>query len=102
VPYQIPAQVSGPPTIANAPRQVLPRLLTLKMRRSAGVSLLWVPPYSQASHQMSNLESGSCFDLPWVSTIGVGPNGRTVSGVTYRFGINELNSTPWVLENKSS
>jgi len=51
---------------------------------------------------MSNLESGSCFDLPWVSTIGVGPNGRTVSGVTYRFGRNELNSTPSVLENKSS
>jgi len=49
-----------------------------------------------------NLESGSCFDLPWVSTIGVGPNGRTVAGVTYRFGRNELNSTPSVLENKSS
>ncbi|TKY60853.1 Ninja protein [Spatholobus suberectus] len=27
---------------------------------------------------------GSCPKLPWVSTSGSGPNGRTISGVTYR------------------
>uniref|UniRef100_J3M9M9 Ninja-family protein n=2 Tax=Oryza brachyantha TaxID=4533 RepID=J3M9M9_ORYBR len=34
--------------------------------------------------------SGSCPDLPWVSTTGTGPNGRTISGVTYKFGRNEV------------
>ncbi|KAJ1699072.1 hypothetical protein LUZ63_007584 [Rhynchospora breviuscula] len=30
--------------------------------------------------------SGSCPDLPWVTTTGSGPNGKTISGVTYRYG----------------
>jgi Tify domain binding domain len=30
--------------------------------------------------------SGSSADLPWVTTTGLGPNGKTISGVTYRFG----------------
>ncbi|KAM3300008.1 hypothetical protein ACQJBY_041165 [Aegilops geniculata] len=34
--------------------------------------------------------SGSYPDLPWVSTTGAGPNGRTISGVTYNFGRNEV------------
>jgi hypothetical protein len=34
--------------------------------------------------------SGSYPDLPWVSTTGSGPNGRTISGVTYNFGKNEV------------
>ncbi|CAN6327317.1 unnamed protein product [Urochloa humidicola] len=34
--------------------------------------------------------SGSYPDLPWVSTTGTGPNGRTISGVTYKFGRNEV------------
>lgn len=34
--------------------------------------------------------SGSYPDLPWVSTTGPGPNGRTISGVTYKFGRNEV------------
>lgn len=34
--------------------------------------------------------SGSYPDLPWVSTTGTGPNGRTISGVTYNFGKNEV------------
>ncbi|KAF5207486.1 Ninja-family protein [Thalictrum thalictroides] len=34
--------------------------------------------------------SGSCPDLPWVSTTGTGPNGRTISGVTYRFDKNQV------------
>ncbi|KAI5020193.1 protein NINJA homolog 1 [Hordeum vulgare subsp. vulgare] len=34
--------------------------------------------------------SGSYPDLPWVSTTGSGPNGRTISGVTYNFGRNEV------------
>lgn len=34
--------------------------------------------------------SGSYPDLPWVSTVGAGPNGRTISGVTYKFGRNEV------------
>ncbi|XBI89039.1 hypothetical protein VPH35_026918 [Triticum aestivum] len=34
--------------------------------------------------------SGSYPDLPWVSTTGIGPNGRTISGVTYNFGKNEV------------
>lgn len=29
--------------------------------------------------------TGSCPDLPWVSTTGIGPNGKTVCGVLYRF-----------------
>ncbi|KAL5202069.1 hypothetical protein ABZP36_013021 [Zizania latifolia] len=34
--------------------------------------------------------SGSYPDLPWVSTTGTGPNGRSISGVTYTFGRNEV------------
>lgn len=30
--------------------------------------------------------SGACPDLPWVTTTGSGPNAKTISGVTYRFG----------------
>ncbi|KAG9449182.1 hypothetical protein H6P81_009147 [Aristolochia fimbriata] len=33
---------------------------------------------------------GSCPDLPWVSTTGTGPHGKTISGVTYRFGKNMI------------
>ncbi|KAF9612778.1 hypothetical protein IFM89_003788 [Coptis chinensis] len=34
--------------------------------------------------------SGSYPDLPWVSTTGSGPNGRTISGVTYRYEKNQI------------
>ncbi|KAI9128545.1 hypothetical protein K1719_000028 [Acacia pycnantha] len=34
--------------------------------------------------------SGSCPNLPWVSTTGSGPNGRTISGVTYRYSANQI------------
>ncbi|XP_050363280.1 ninja-family protein mc410 [Argentina anserina] len=34
--------------------------------------------------------SGSCPNLPWVSTKGPGPNGRTISGVTYRYSANQI------------
>lgn len=34
--------------------------------------------------------SGSYPNLPWVSTTGSGPNGRTISGVTYRFNANQI------------
>ncbi|ONK79268.1 uncharacterized protein A4U43_C01F4650 [Asparagus officinalis] len=34
--------------------------------------------------------SGSCPDLPWVSTTGSGPNGKTISGVGYKYSQNEL------------
>lgn len=34
--------------------------------------------------------SGSLPNLPWVSTSGPGPNGRTISGVTYRFSSNQI------------
>lgn len=34
--------------------------------------------------------SGSRPNLPWVSTKGPGPNGRTISGVTYRYGANQI------------
>lgn len=33
---------------------------------------------------------GSYPNLPWVSTTGPGPNGRTISGVTYRFSLNQI------------
>ncbi|XP_044472080.1 ninja-family protein mc410-like [Mangifera indica] len=33
---------------------------------------------------------GSYPDLPWVSTKGSGPNGRTISGVTYRYSANQI------------
>nr|DAD35608.1 TPA_asm: hypothetical protein HUJ06_006248 [Nelumbo nucifera] len=33
---------------------------------------------------------GSYPDLPWVSTTGTGPNGRTISGVTYRYNKNQI------------
>ncbi|XP_058213762.1 ninja-family protein mc410 isoform X1 [Rhododendron vialii] len=33
---------------------------------------------------------GSYPDLPWVSTKGPGPNGRTISGVTYRFSPSQI------------
>ncbi|XP_022731131.1 ninja-family protein mc410-like [Durio zibethinus] len=34
--------------------------------------------------------SGSYPNLPWVSTTGTGPHGRTISGVTYRFSANQV------------
>ncbi|KAF3441889.1 hypothetical protein FNV43_RR15804 [Rhamnella rubrinervis] len=34
--------------------------------------------------------SGSCPNLPWVSTTGSGANGRTISGVTYRFNASQI------------
>ncbi|KAF5726006.1 hypothetical protein HS088_TW23G00743 [Tripterygium wilfordii] len=34
--------------------------------------------------------SGSYPNLPWVSTTGPGPNGRTISGVTYRYSTNQI------------
>ncbi|XP_027341415.1 ninja-family protein mc410-like isoform X2 [Abrus precatorius] len=33
---------------------------------------------------------GSCPNLPWVSTTGSGPNGRTISGVTYKSSTNQI------------
>ncbi|MED6184149.1 hypothetical protein PIB30_044723 [Stylosanthes scabra] len=33
---------------------------------------------------------GSYPNLPWVSTTGSGPNGRTISGVTYRYSTNQI------------
>ncbi|XP_027924215.1 ninja-family protein mc410 [Vigna unguiculata] len=33
---------------------------------------------------------GSYPNLPWVSTSGSGPNGRTISGVTYRYSTNQV------------
>ncbi|KAF8400859.1 hypothetical protein HHK36_014162 [Tetracentron sinense] len=33
---------------------------------------------------------GSHPNLPWVSTTGPGPNGRTISGVTYRYSRNQI------------
>ncbi|KAL5835920.1 hypothetical protein ACOSQ4_015417 [Xanthoceras sorbifolium] len=33
---------------------------------------------------------GSYPNLPWVSTTGSGPNGRTISGVTYRYSANQI------------
>lgn len=34
--------------------------------------------------------TGSCPDLPWVSTTGPGPNGKTVHGVLYKFSTSQL------------
>ncbi|KAM1046932.1 hypothetical protein PS2_026112 [Malus domestica] len=34
--------------------------------------------------------SGSSPNLPWVSTKGQGPNGKTISGVTYRYSANQI------------
>lgn len=34
--------------------------------------------------------SGSVPNLPWVSTTGSGPKGRTISGVTYRFSSTQI------------
>lgn len=41
----------------------------------------------------SDLKFGGCGsypNLPWVSTTGPGPNGRTISGVTYRFSATHI------------
>ncbi|KAK9142103.1 hypothetical protein Syun_011503 [Stephania yunnanensis] len=41
----------------------------------------------------SGLKFGGCGsypDLPWVSTTGSGPNGRTISGVTYRYDNSQI------------
>ncbi|KMZ66177.1 hypothetical protein ZOSMA_2G01880 [Zostera marina] len=35
--------------------------------------------------------NGSCPDLPWVSTTGSGPNGKTISGVTYKYNKTQVN-----------
>ncbi|XP_039113757.1 protein NINJA homolog 1-like [Dioscorea cayenensis subsp. rotundata] len=34
--------------------------------------------------------SGSYPDLPWVSTTGSGPNGKTISGVTYKYNKDQI------------
>lgn len=34
--------------------------------------------------------SGTTPDLPWVSTTGVGPNGRTISGVMYKYDVDQV------------
>ncbi|CAH8366516.1 unnamed protein product [Eruca vesicaria subsp. sativa] len=34
--------------------------------------------------------SGARPNLPWVSTTGTGPHGRTISGVTYRYNANQI------------
>ena len=34
--------------------------------------------------------SGSHPNLPWVSTTGPGPNGKTISGVTYRYSRDQI------------
>ncbi|GLJ04992.1 hypothetical protein SUGI_0008710 [Cryptomeria japonica] len=34
--------------------------------------------------------SGTTPDLPWVSTTGVGPNGRTICGVMYKYDANQV------------
>lgn len=34
--------------------------------------------------------SGARPNLPWVSTTGSGPHGRTISGVTYRYNANQI------------
>ncbi|KAL2533152.1 AFP2 [Abeliophyllum distichum] len=33
---------------------------------------------------------GSCPNLPWVSTTGSGPNGKTISGVTYKYSPTQI------------
>ncbi|RZR78374.1 hypothetical protein BHM03_00003684 [Ensete ventricosum] len=41
----------------------------------------------------SNLKFGGCGsfpDLPWVSTTGPGPKGKTISGVTYKYSENQI------------
>lgn len=41
----------------------------------------------------SNVEFGGCgayLDLPWVSTTGPGPKGKTISGVTYKSNKNQI------------
>ncbi|XP_065849136.1 ninja-family protein mc410 isoform X2 [Euphorbia lathyris] len=41
----------------------------------------------------SDMKFGGCGsypNLPWVSTTGSGPNGRTISGVTYKFSTNQI------------
>ncbi|WCJ42528.1 Ninja-family protein mc410 [Euphorbia peplus] len=41
----------------------------------------------------SDLKFGGCGsspNLPWVSATGSGPNGRTISGVTYKFSTNQI------------
>ncbi|KAL0920899.1 hypothetical protein M5K25_007917 [Dendrobium thyrsiflorum] len=40
-----------------------------------------------------NLRFGGCGsypDLPWVTTTGQGPNGKTISGVTYKYNQNQI------------
>lgn len=41
----------------------------------------------------TNVKFGGCGsfpDLPWVSTTGTGPNGKTISGVTYKYNKNQI------------
>ncbi|KAG8636228.1 ninja-family protein mc410 [Manihot esculenta] len=41
----------------------------------------------------SDIKFGGCGsypNLPWVTTTGSGPNGRTISGVTYRYSANQI------------
>lgn len=41
----------------------------------------------------ANVKFGGCGsypNLPWVSTTGLGPNGKTISGVTYRLSKNQI------------
>ncbi|XP_022938067.1 ninja-family protein mc410-like [Cucurbita moschata] len=62
----------------------------LERPKAAGVSLD-IPAIKPGIG--TDIEFGGCGsypNLPWVSTTGAGPTGKTISGVTYRFNANQI------------
>ncbi|XP_023546193.1 ninja-family protein mc410-like [Cucurbita pepo subsp. pepo] len=62
----------------------------LEMSKAAGVSLDFpaIKPGIAADIEFGGC--GSYPNLPWVSTTGPGPAGKTISGVTYRYTANQI------------
>uniref|UniRef100_A0A6V7QTZ5 Ninja-family protein n=1 Tax=Ananas comosus var. bracteatus TaxID=296719 RepID=A0A6V7QTZ5_ANACO len=87
---------AGPSSAAQAEEENKGNNTTLKQKEAANE-----PALESTSHISSfikpgiaaNLKfggSGSRPDLPWVSTTGPGPNGKTISGVTYKYNENQV------------
>lgn len=62
----------------------------LERSKAAGVSLDFpaIKPGIAADVEFGGC--GSYPNLPWVSTTGPGPTGKTISGVTYRYNANQI------------
>lgn len=87
---------TGPSSLAQAEEENKGNNTTLKQKEAANEPVLestshissFIKPGIAANLKFGG--SGSYPDLPWVSTTGLGTNGKTISGVTYKYNKNEV------------